>query len=156
MLQFEYRLTGRGWSAATIADRETTVEITASYLSDALGNLARAVVGLLRGVEAARVSWYEEPGEYRWLVNRADETVSIRILWFDSQFPKRPDEEGRTVFETTCRLVDFAGQVTSQLRALLESPGEAGYKEQWVLHDFPRAEYEALVRLQRERKARPT
>ena len=82
--------------------------------------------------------------------------MSIRILWFDELRSERPDEEGRVMFKTTCRLVEFAGQVTSQLRALLKSPGEDGYKEQWVLHDFPRAEYETLVRLQRERKARPT
>ena len=156
MIRFEYRLTGRGWSAATIADHETKVELTASYLSDALGNLARAVVGLLRGVETATVSWAEEPGEYRWLLARTDDQLSIRILWFNSQYPRRPNEEGRAVFETSCRLVDFSGQVTSQLRMLLDSLGEAEYKKQWVQHEFPRAEYDALVRLRQERRARQT
>lgn len=155
VLRFDYRLTGRGWSAATIADRETHAELTASYLSDALGSLARAVLGLLHGMEAVNVSWKEEPGEYRWLLTRAEEMVTIRILWFDSQFPERPDEEGQTVFETTCRLVDFAGQMTSQLQALLDDPGEAEYKRQWGM-EFPRAEYVALVRLRRERRVRPT
>ena len=156
MIRFEYRLTGRGWSAATIADHEMTAELTASYLSDALGNLARAVVGLLRGVETATVSWAEEPGEYRWLLARTDDHLSIRILWFNSQYPRRPNEEGRAVFETSCRLVDFAGQVTSQLRMLLDTLGEAGYKKQWVQHEFPRAEYDTLVRLRQERRARQT
>src|SRR5689334_2478187 len=114
MIRFEYRLTGRGWSAATISDRETTAELTASYLSDALGDLARATVGLLRGAAAVRVSWDEEPGEYRWLLARTDEMLTLRILWFDGLRAERPDSEGRTVFETTCRHVDFAGQVTSQ------------------------------------------
>jgi hypothetical protein len=155
MIRFEYRLTGHGWSEATIADRDTKVELTASYLSDALGNLARAVVRLMRGMEQARVSWDEEPGEYRWLMVRTDERVSIRILWFDSQFPERPDQEGRTVFETSCRLVDLAGQVTSQLLVLLETLGEAEYIRQWGM-EFPRNEYEALVSLRRQRRAGST
>jgi hypothetical protein len=154
MLRFEYRLTGRGWSVATISCGDATVELTTSYLSDALGDLARAAIALNNGAHHVTVSWAEEPGEYRWLLTRTDDLVSIRILSFRSQHPRRPDADGEPVFRASCRLTDFAGQVTSQLRALAERLGDAGYKEQWVLHDFPRAEYETLVGQRRERRRR--
>jgi hypothetical protein len=155
MIRFEYRLIGAGWSEATLSDRETAAEITASYLSDALGDLARGVILLLHGREDVTVSWKEEPGEYRWRFTLTGDRLTVRILWFDSPYSTLPDDRGRPVFQTACRLVDFAGQVTSQLRTLLETLGEAEYKRHWVSHDFPRAEYETLVRLGRKRRLHP-
>ena len=153
MVRFEYRLTGRGWSAATISARGQTAHLSASFLSDALGDLARAVIALLRGAERASLDWQEEPGDYRWLLTREAERLVIRVLWFDDTFSRASDDRGRLVFETECRLMDFAGQLKSQLQYLLEHVGSTGYKQQWVQQEFPLAEYETLRQLLRSHPA---
>jgi hypothetical protein len=151
MLRFECRSLEHGTLMATIADRERSVDLLASFISDGLGDLVRAVIGLLLWQNQTRAVWAEEPGEYRWVLTRSDEMVAIRVLWFTDTFSYLADERGEPVFSTTARLVDLAGQVTSQLRALLERLGEDGYQEQWS-YPFPRTEYETLLRLRRERR----
>ena len=42
-VEFKYRLVGTGWAEARIEDEEAWAGLTASYLSDALGNLLEAV-----------------------------------------------------------------------------------------------------------------
>jgi hypothetical protein len=82
-VEFSYRLTGVGWAEATITCGDRSATLTASYMSDALAELLLAVGELADGADAARCSWEEEPGEFRWLFARAGEDVDLRILWFD-------------------------------------------------------------------------
>jgi hypothetical protein len=65
-----YELTGHGWSECMIRVDERTVTVTASYLSDALGSLSDAVLAVLLGSRTAKASFDEEPGEYRWVLDR--------------------------------------------------------------------------------------
>jgi hypothetical protein len=50
-----------------MCDGASSATITASYLMDALGLLLEDVGSMLEGVDEARCSWEEEPGEYRWI-----------------------------------------------------------------------------------------
>lgn len=136
-MEFSYRLTGTGWSEARIADAEGSAVLSASYLSDALGNLLEALGLLLEGAEEASCSWDEEPGEYRWLFLRNGEEVSLRILVFDDQFPPQPEERGRVVFETRQPLSTLASTVADAAASVLAEHGEDGYKEKWVDDPFP-------------------
>jgi hypothetical protein len=144
MMRLEYALVGHGWATATLSDGNSSVEITASYLTDALGDLCCAVIALLRGASSARVAWAEEPGEYHWVFDRLDDRVALRVLWFANQASTVSDERGTLVFNIECWLKDLAGQLESQLRGLLESLGTEGYEQAWVRHPFPLAEYEQL------------
>jgi len=47
-VEFRYQLAGTGWSECRLSIGDTRCEITASYLSDALGDLAAAVEDVLR------------------------------------------------------------------------------------------------------------
>jgi hypothetical protein len=90
-MEFTYRLTGTGWAEAQIADATSRAVITASYLSDALGDLLEALGTILEGAAEARCSWEEEPGEYRWIFAREDrDQVTLRILVFADMYA-RPD-----------------------------------------------------------------
>lgn len=140
MVRLEYELTGHGWAAATLSDGDTSVEITASYLADALGELSRAVIALLKGASNARVAWAEEPGEYDWVFERQNDRVALRVLSFANEASTASDELGEVVFETDCRLKHLAGQLKSQLQALLESVGTEGYERACINHPFPLAE----------------
>ena len=70
-VKVSYRLTGTGWAEARVADGSASVTITAPNLEDALGVLLEAVGTLLEGADEARWLWEEEPGEYRWVFERA-------------------------------------------------------------------------------------
>ena len=91
---------------------------TASYLSDALGDLIRAVRALLEGAEDARASWEEEPGEYRWVFHRNGSEVRMRLLAFPDVYDDAPDEDGQALLDATCSLR------TSELRSL---PGRSKF-----------------------------
>jgi hypothetical protein len=129
-MEFEYRLTGTGWAEARIADDTSHLVLTASYLSDALGDLLEAIGLLLEGVSEARCSWEEEPGEYRWIfVRTGDNAVQLNIL----------DQRGVLVFSTTQLLGVFARAIADGAAATLGEYGEAGYLAEWVKAPFPTA-----------------
>ena len=133
-----YTLTGKGWSKCFAQIGEHSADVTASYLDDALGDLLRAIVGLMKDVEDTTASFAEEPGEYRWRFRRvAPDKVNIRILQFGELWGYKPDEEGEILLDVTCRLRTFAGAVLSASQRVLEEHGLEGYKAEWVAHDFP-------------------
>ena len=135
----------------TIADPEHVQHLwPSSVLSDALGDLTRGVASLLQGTDRLSVSWQDEPGEWRWLLIRHADRLSIRIVRFEETFSHRRDEEGVPIFQRACRLADFAGQLKSELQRLLDELGPEGYHKQWG-RPFPCAEYETLDQLIRNR-----
>jgi hypothetical protein len=68
-VQISYELIGSGWVKCTIRVDDAGATITASYRSDALHDLALALVASLRGRSHATASFTEEPGEHRWISN---------------------------------------------------------------------------------------
>ncbi|MGF1617958.1 MAG: hypothetical protein ACFCU2_09175 [Acidimicrobiia bacterium] len=136
---------GTGWSRARLQIGDQSIEPTASYLSDALGDLLAGLVLLVEGASHVEVSWDEEPGEFRWLLARTSAGIAhVRILWFDELWGRRSNEEGRPVFDASCAIMDLIGAVAGVATATFNEWGAAGYREKWVDHDFPEAELVAL------------
>lgn len=137
-LAIQYRLTGHGWSECTLTSGEQCCQISASYLSDALGNLVRAAVALLSGFSALSFSFEEEPGEYRWVVRspRFNE-IDLVILGFDDLYSGRPDHEGKELFRVRCVPETFAFAVYEAASLVLREEGEAAYAGKWGGHPFP-------------------
>ena len=145
-----YNLAGSGWADSTIAIGEQHATVTASYLSDAFGDLLGAVIRLLEGQPEATASFAEEPGEYRWrFIREAPDRLQVRILEFPQLWGDRPDEEGKVVLDAECRLRTFAGAVLSESQRLLEKHGVEGYLGMWVQHQFPLEKQEQLRQLLR-------
>jgi hypothetical protein len=136
-VEFSYRLTGTGWAEARIGDGHRSVALSASYLSDALGDLLLAIACLQDGAEEAECVWEEEPGEYRWLFRRDAGGVVVTIIAFDHSWPHLPNEAGEVVFTTKASLKDIAAAVVTGCRAVLDDWGEEGYLRKWVEHPFP-------------------
>ena len=139
-MEFSYDLIGIGWAECTlrVGDQEATT--TAEDRSDALGELASATAGALRGDPCSIASFFDEPGEYRWILEpRPNGQVRIRTLKFPEPEPgeKRPVEEGLVYLDVECDLRTFAGAVVSELERLKEKYGEEGYRDKWGKHDFP-------------------
>ncbi len=147
-LAINYRLTGTGWSECHISCGEQSCTTTASYLSDALGNLVRAAVALLSGFSAVTFSFEEEPGEYRWVVRspRLNE-IDLVILEFPDLYGSKPDDEGKELFRVRCTPETFAQAVYEAASRVLAQEGEAGYAEKWADHQFPSGHLRELGRL---------
>lgn len=137
MFEFDYKLTGSGWSEARIADDDGHAIVTASYLSDALRSLLEAVALVVEGQAEARFSWDEEPGEYRWVLTREADALIIKILAFDKLWGDEPDAVGRRVFATLQDPMRVGRAVLSAAQRLIDDLGEAEYERQWVEHPFP-------------------
>jgi hypothetical protein len=135
----------------TIAVAEKHATITASYLSDAFGDLLGAVIRVVEGQPEATASFAEEPGEYRWRFFRKEpDRLLIRVLDFPELWGDQPDEEGKVLFEAECRLHAFAGAVLSESQRLLEKHGREGYLGMWHQHEFPLEKQERLRQVLRE------
>jgi hypothetical protein len=144
MVEFHYELTGRGWSECRLAIDDVFCEVTASYLSDALGDLASAIEDCLCGYTEVRASFVEEPGEYRWIFSAATlGRVRIRIFEFPD-WSKRTDAAGREIFDAECDRRELGQAVAAEMRRLLSSRGEAGYREVWAHGEFPMARLRAI------------
>jgi len=144
-MTFTYQLDGAGWATATIADDGRHRDMTVSYLSDSLYDMAQAAICLLEGADSVRFSFDDEPGEHRCIITRTSDTVAqIRVLWFDELWSNLPDERGSQVFTCACTIARFCGEVLSCLQRLLADHGLDGYKQLWVEHDFPSEKFERL------------
>ena len=145
-VEFAYELVGIGWAAARITHGDQTAQITASYLSDALGDLLLAVWTLTEGETDARCTWDEEPGEYRWLFHRGGDSVYLHVQEFGELWGGRPDEQGRTVFQGDVPLRSLVVAVAAAAVGVEKQYGHEGYRKKWVEHDFPA---DTLTQLQR-------
>jgi hypothetical protein len=148
-VRLDYRVDGPGWADARFAIGDEAADLpNVSYLSDALGDLLRAVLGIEREESAVSVVWVLEPGGYRWTFRRRGEDVDIRIVEFP-EWVELPEERGRILLDASCGVGELVAAVARGARSVLVELGEAGYHEAWIEHPFPTDELavlEALVR----------
>jgi len=148
IMELVYQLEGAGWADARISDGSRQLGMSVSYLSDALGDMAKAALHLLRGGREASFSFEDEPGQNRWLLTRGEaDSLRIQIRWFDDTFSSLDFGRGKEVFFCECAVLDFAGQVHSVLHQVLEDEGAEGYKRRWTNHDFPAESFAEIQKL---------
>jgi hypothetical protein len=133
-----YRLTGTGWAECEVRAGAKTTTVTASYMNDALGQLATATLLLRMGAPAAQVSFEEEPGEYRWSFDWHRSTsgnvdsLRVRIWWFDKCWQSRPDDDVRElILDEIVESTSFYHGMRRMLDEVLSVYGEDQYKEMW-------------------------
>lgn len=142
-----------GWTQASITAEGDPLNVSVSYLSDALSDLAESVLTLFRSPRRDQVTccWQDEPEEHRWILHRVGEEVRVEIVRFDHSFSRLPDEQGQCVFETHCTLMRLATQVTGQLHQMLNEYGADGYHARWR-HPFPMSTFRQLQAQIQDRK----
>ena len=144
-MKLRYKLTGSGWAEAVLEDEQSAVTVSASYLSDALGSLARSALAVFRGSGEVRFSFDEEPGEYRWVLKKKEaQSYSLTILLFTELWGNKPDGDGKVVFEREFSSIEYAKMVLKTLENVRHEYGDAGYKAKWHEHDFPSKELDEL------------
>lgn len=156
-LTIDYQLTGSGWADCKVQSGDRSCQISASYLSDALGRLVIAASAVLAGAHSISVGFDEEPGEYRWVITNTGGNlwVSVSILSFPELWGARPDSEGEVMFSCSCDPLDFATAVRDAAQNVLDHNGITGYKKKWCEHEFPSEQLklldEAIARLNSNR-----
>jgi len=138
-MRLRYILHDAGWATAIISCEDQTVEMTASYLHDALDDLASAVIGIVNGANEVTATFMNEPGEHQLVIRRQGEAnVSLEVRWYDDwQSWGMGTSDYKVVLSCVTRLAHLRGQVLSALKGVLEEHGEVGYKERWGEHEFP-------------------
>ncbi len=135
---FEFRLTGSGWAEAEIGDEASHTNLTASYLSDALGDYSCTRFGAWsRVTRRLAAPGRRNPGEFRWTFRRNGDRVSLRLLQFDDAYEHRPDDAGRLIFETQQDTAVLARAIALGASQTLERYGEQGYEDLWGRFPFP-------------------
>ncbi len=156
LFTFSYDLDTAGWSTATVSDGTHTATLTASYLSDALGDLTRAVIALLQGAERATLTWQEEPSVIEWRFERQGDDVVVRLTRFadNTSYGRSQAQPGELPFSVRCPLTRLGSEILDELWRIHDTVGIDGYKERWKMHPFPLQEYRQLRALLRERSRR--
>lgn len=141
-----YKLIGPGWAECIVLLNRNFTVLTASYLEDALGNLADATLRIAQGEKLTYAIFAEEPGEYRWKFTRIDnEKISVEILEFDEwRGLKQSDEKGKIIFQFECPLLVLVRRIIICLSEVLNEYGLEGYAEKWMMHEFPLKVYNEL------------
>ena len=135
-LRLRYDLTGTGWAECMFELNGQCATVSASYLSHALDDLCRATVEVLSGRPRSEAVFEEEPGKYRWVLDRVRER-ELRIRLIDGVIT--PENRSATVLvDSECQATEFAEVLLSELQRLLELHGEEGYLDKWVRFPFPR------------------
>lgn len=143
MLKITYKLRGAGWADCDVTDGTQVVALSASYLSDALGALAQATTDIVKGEMSAIASFLEEPGEYRWVLTRNDDRVTVEIFEFAGFGDVNPSG-GKVIFKSDITVEEFKKSVVDCLETVLNTYTLEEYKEKWVRHEFPMEALEDL------------
>jgi hypothetical protein len=147
-LSIDYKLTGSGWAECTVADDDQSCTVTASYLSDAFGNLVLSAVTMLKWFNAVSFSFEEEPGEFKWeLQSLPDNHLDVKLFEGYRDHGSTPHWKYKVIFEKTSTPLEFGRAVAAAGKALLEEYGEAGYLEKWVEFPFPTENFRQLDQL---------
>ncbi len=147
-LTIEYSLRGAGWADCKVSFGERSIDITASYLSDALGNLVLAACMAYSGFHSVSFGFDEEPGEYRWVIERIGGTeMLLRILEFGELWSNAPNNAGKELLSCKVGVQEFARAVHQAAATVLAKHGSDEYLVQWVEHEFPSLQMALLTQM---------
>lgn len=137
-LILNYKLAGAGWSECTIIIGNRHATVTASYLSDALGDLADAVISIADGAKEAQAAFTEEPGTYLWKFMQDGKDVHMEIHeyadWLNDDIE---DEPSKLIIEGTCTRLALMHAMVWCMKDVLDEYGFDCYLTKWIEHPFP-------------------
>jgi hypothetical protein len=149
---FVYELVGAGWARAAVrADNQLLEFRPVSDMSDALGDMATAVLQVCEDYEPHEFVWAHEPRYSRWRLQRigadmaGDELIRVEIAWVGEREDYRPPE---TVFATDVPHIVLVRAVVAVLHNLARDRQD--YAKAWDLHPFPEEQMHALENIQTE------
>lgn len=136
-----------GWMDITIQPNQgEQIEIPVSFLSDAVGEIARHIVALHKGVTEVTMTLQTEPGEYRfWIKKRSQVIVQFMVYEMSDNFSTEAVTEGGLLMSEELTLVKLTKLFYRELSKLKEL-GPEEYHKRWSF-DFPLDAYERIGRV---------
>lgn len=148
-LSLRFALTTPGRAVIALEADDLRVAMQATDATDALGDLARAVVSLLEGAERASVVVEDSPGVHEWSFELAGEMVNLRInSWADRQSGSADMmmSQERTV-ALACPLAALARELVLVLDVLWVGHGPEGWARLSPRNLYPATERRRLRQL---------
>lgn len=148
-LSLRYALTTPGRAVVALEADDLRVAMQATDETDALGDLTRAAVTLLEGVDRASLVLEDAPGVHEWTFERQGELVQLRIhSWADrrSGSADMVMSQERSV-ALACPLAVLARELVLVLDVLWVGHGPDGWARLSPKHPFPAAERRRLRQL---------
>jgi hypothetical protein len=124
-----------------VADAEGDAVVVASYVTDGPEQFITAVARVVLGASQARAEFEAEPIVYRWLFDRDNGHVQIRLLQLPSRGSR--DDVGDIVWASRQPVDVVARAVVRAFDAVETEHGEVGYQAMWG-RPFPSFELRAL------------
>ncbi len=148
-LSLRFALTSPGRAVVALEADDLRVAMQATDETDALGDLTRAAVTLLEGVDRASLVLEDAPGVHEWTFERQGELVQLRIhSWADrrSGSADMVMSQERSV-ALACPLAVLARELVLVLDVLWVGHGPDGWARLSPKHPFPAAERRRLRQL---------
>lgn len=145
-MDFTYSLRSIGWADVHIKINKSEVFIDASYLSEPLIDMVRAIERLIpECVEADEISeivlfeWDSEPAIHRWVIQKlSQDLINIEITLFVDGIT---DDKGEILLNEQCNFKEFVFLVVKSMEKIIRKHGIVGYRKQWNAQDFPLSSY---------------
>lgn len=134
---FDYSLTGTGWSETVFSTENKTISITASYLSEPITELFKCLLRLTRKKSnSEKIFFAEEPGEHcLTLTKKEDGVLNVEIFWsdeWDGTFsPAKNLGNEKLVYSDIDTLENFASKICIGTEKLLQNTSLKEYKLLW-------------------------
>lgn len=146
MIEIEYKIVGSGWANGKISNGKKRKKFAISYLKDSLKELAESAIEI-REKDFKSVVFMEEPGEHVLILNRKDENkIDYELRWYKDWWSWNLIDENNfeSVFKGETTVPKYINQVRNVLNGIMTELGPNEYRQKWIEHDFPIAEYEKL------------
>jgi len=151
-LIIDFKLVGFGRAQCAVRPARKNFRLTASYDSNALGDLIQTALAARDGSEQISFEFCGAYTCWKWVIEqKVGGRLSIQILELVWRFPNG-DLEHVLVVEFSCTLKAFSQAVHDAAANVLAVHGLKGYKELWAEQAFPtrlfnrlKARVEAIV-----------
>lgn len=136
-----------GWLDVSIEYKtHERVELPVSWLSDALGDMARQLVSLHKGTEEVVMVMQTEPGEYRFRIKKTDQArVQFMLYEMHDNFSSQAVTEGNLLMSEELTLVKLTKLFYREF-SKLKDMGLEQYQTHWS-YEFPMDAYERIGRI---------
>jgi hypothetical protein len=142
-----------GWATCVVADQTAEAEALVSYVTEGPEQFLSAVARAVLGATESRAEFEAEPTAYRWIFQRIQAHVDIRLLVLSRR--ELPDESGDVIWTSRQPIQVLARAVIRAFDAVLTEHGEDGYQANWG-RPFPTLELNALRTAWRTHVDHPT
>lgn len=147
MLEVHFHLGGGGWATLGLGATDARLSVAVIDLTDALGDLAAAVLRLADGGDRAEATVLDDE-RHEFLLTferRGRDGVAVEVIRAEAPRDLEPGAPERVLLAAACSLREVIQAMVDCLDEIVRSYGIDGYEAMWPAHPFPRDVRRRLV-----------